>query len=206
MFLTVEGIEGSGKSTLLGGLADRLRSRGREIFVTREPGGTPVGDAIRALFLDRSVSIAPLTEALLVNAARAQHVADRIRPELAAGHIVLCDRFVDSTLAYQGYGRGVDLQVLHGLCDAATGGLEPDLTFVLDLSVETSRRRTGSRGGPVDRLEAENDGFHQRVRDGFLELARGPRYCVLDAMLPQDELLARALSEVDARLRGEITA
>jgi dTMP kinase len=206
MFLTVEGIEGSGKSTLLSGLSDRLRSAGREVFVTREPGGTPVGDAIRALFLDRTVSIAPLTEALLVNAARAQHVADRIRPELAAGHIVLCDRFVDSTLAYQGYGRGLDLQVLRRLCDAATGGLEPDLTFVLDLPVETSRERMGSRGRPVDRLEAEGDGFHERIRRGFLELAQGPRYCVLDAALPQDILLERAMREIDVRASGEVRA
>jgi dTMP kinase len=206
MFLTVEGIEGSGKSTLLSGLSDRLRSAGREIFVTREPGGTPVGDAIRALFLDRSVSIAPLTEALLVNAARAQHVADRIRPELAAGRIVLCDRFVDSTLAYQGYGRGLDLQVLRRLCDAATGGLQPDLTLVLDLSVETSRERMGSRGRPVDRLEAEDDGFHERIRRGFLELAQGPRYCVLDATLPQEALLEKAMREIGARTSGEVTA
>jgi dTMP kinase len=206
MFLTVEGIEGSGKSTLLSGLSDRLRSRGREVFVTREPGGTPVGDAIRAIFLERGVSIAPLTEALLVNASRAQHITDRIRPELAAGHIVLCDRFVDSTLAYQGYGRGVDLQVLRGLCDAATGGLAPNLTFVLDVPVETSRQRTQSRGRAVDRLEAEDDGFHERVRNGFLELARGPRYCLLDAMHGQDELLERAVREVDARLAGEVRA
>ncbi|HTA40334.1 MAG TPA: dTMP kinase, partial [Candidatus Acidoferrales bacterium] len=189
-------IEGSGKSTLLSGLSDRLRSRGREIFVTREPGGTPVGDAIRALFLDRDVSIAPLTEALLVNAARAQHVADRIRPELAAGRIVLCDRFVDSTMAYQGYGRGVDLGVLRSMCDAATGGLVPDLTFVLDVPLALSRSRTVSRGRAVDRLEAEDDGFHQRVRDGFLELARGPRYRILDGTLPQDELVDRALGMI----------
>jgi dTMP kinase len=202
MFLTVEGIEGSGKSTLLGGLSDRLRSRGREVFVTREPGGTPVGDAIRGIFLDRGVSIAPLTEALLVNAARAQHVADRIRPELAAGRDVLCDRFVDSTLAYQGYGRGVDLDVLRGLCDAATGGLVPDLTLVLDIPVDTSRRRTGSRGQAADRLESEDDGFHQRVRDGFLDLARGPRYRVLDATQPPEALLELALREVDACASG----
>jgi dTMP kinase len=196
MFLTVEGIEGSGKSTLLSGLSDRLRSRGREIFVTREPGGTPVGDAIRALFLDRGVSIAPLTEALLVNAARAQHVADRIRPELAAGRIVLCDRFVDSTMAYQGYGRGVDLGVLRTMCDAATGGLEPDRTFVLDIPLELSRSRTGARGRAVDRLEAEDDGFYARVRDGFLTLARGSRYRILDGTQSKEELIERALREV----------
>jgi len=206
MFLTVEGIEGSGKSTLLAALSDRLRARGREIFATREPGGTPVGDAIRALFLERSVEITPLTEALLVNAARAQHVADRIRPALEAGRIVLCDRFVDSTLAYQGYGRGVDLGVLRGICDAATGGLQPALTLLCDVPLATSRQRTLSRGRPIDRLESEGDDFHRRVRDGFLALAQGPRYCVLDATLAADLLLERALREVDARLTGEVTA
>jgi dTMP kinase len=197
MFLTIEGIEGSGKSTLLSGLSDRLRARGREIFVTREPGGTPVGDAIRAIFLDRGVAVAPLTEALLVNAARAQHVADRIRPELDAGRIVLCDRFVDSTMAYQGYGRGVDLGVLRTICDAATGGLEPDLTFVLDIPLALSRSRMAARGRAVDRLEAEDDRFYERVRDGFLALAGGARYRVLDGTLSQEELLERALRELE---------
>jgi dTMP kinase len=206
MFFTVEGIEGSGKSTLLGGLSDRLRSRGLEIFATREPGGTPIGDDIRALFLERSVEIAPLTEALLVNAARAQHVADRIRPELAAGRIVLCDRFVDSTLAYQGYGRGVDLALLQELCDAATGGLSPALTLLCDVPVETSRSRTRTRGRPADRLESEDDAFHHRVRDGFLALARGARYCVLDGTLSPEEVLERALHAVDARLAGRVKA
>jgi len=206
MFFTVEGIEGSGKSTLLGSLSDRLRARGFEIFATREPGGTPIGDTIRALFLERSVEIAPLTEALLVNAARAQHVADRIRPELAAGRIVLCDRFVDSTLAYQGYGRGVDLALLQELCDAATGGLAPALTLLCDVPLETSRSRTRSRGLPADRLESEDDAFHRRVRDGFLDLARGDRYCVLDGTLAPEEVLERALRAVDARLAGRVKA
>jgi dTMP kinase len=197
MFLTIEGIEGSGKSTLLSGLSDRLRSRGREIFVTREPGGTPVGDAIRALFLERDVAIAPLTEALLVNAARAQHVADRIRPELDARRIVLCDRFVDSTMAYQGYGRGVDLAVLRSICDAATGGLQPDLTFVLDIPLALSRSRMAARGRAVDRLEAEDDRFYERVRDGFLALAGGPRYRVLDATQSQEDLVERAMRELE---------
>jgi dTMP kinase len=192
-FVVLEGVEGSGKSTLLSALAQRLVSDARNALVTREPGGTPLGDAIRAVFLDRAVSIAPLTEALLMNAARAQHVSDAIRPALAAGRPVLCDRFVDSTLAYQGYGRGLDLTFLRNLCAAATGGLEPDITFVLDVPVAVSRERTHARTRAADRLESEDDAFHERVRRGFLELAILPRHCVLDGTLPPERVLARAL-------------
>jgi dTMP kinase len=196
-FVTVEGIEGSGKSTLLSGLAERLRSDGSEIFVTREPGGTPLGDAVREIFLNRSVAISPLTEALLINAARVQHVTDAIGPALAAGRIVLCDRFVDSTLAYQGYGRGLELRYLRDLCDAATGGLEPDLTLLVDVPVEISRARTRSRHRSVDRLESESDAFHERVRGGYLELARlSPRHRVLDGTLSAQRVLERAWLEL----------
>jgi dTMP kinase len=193
MFVSLEGIEGSGKSTLLSGLAGRLHAIGREPLVTREPGGTAVGDAIRAIFLSRSFDISALSEALLANAARAQHVEETIRPALAAGRIVLCDRFVDSTLAYQGYGRGLDLEMLRGLCDVATGGLAPDLTFVLDVPVELSRARTAARHPSADRLEAESDAFHERVRAGFLELAQSPRHRVLDGTLDAGALVERAL-------------
>jgi dTMP kinase len=197
MFVTIEGIEGSGKSTLLSGLSARLRGEGREIFATREPGGTPVGDAIRKIFLEPGLVIGPLTEALLVNAARAQHVSDAIRPELARGAVVLCDRFVDSTLAYQGYGRGVDLALLQGLCNAATGGLVPDLTFIVDIPVEVSRARLRARQPHADRLEAEDDAFHERVRMGFLELARtSQRYRVFDGQLPADELIELARARI----------
>ena len=202
MFVTFEGIEGSGKSTLLSGVAARLRANGRDPLVTREPGGTPVGDAIRGLFLNRSSSVAPLTEALLVNAARAQHVADVIEPALATGRTVLCDRFVDSTLAYQGYGRGLDRVALQAMCDLATAGIVPDLTFLLDVPVAVSRLRTRARGRDADRLEAEDDAFHERVRAGFLELARGPRHRVLDGRLDPDALLAEAMRALTARAGG----
>ncbi len=192
-FVVVEGIEGSGKSTLLAALAGRLRSEGQDPFVTREPGGTPVGDAVRALFLDRSVAIAPLTEALLVNAARAQHVSDAIRPALEAGRTVLCDRFVDSTLAYQGYGRRMDLPFLRELCEAATGGLTPGFTLLVDVPIDVSRARTQSRARDADRLESEDDAFHERVRRGYLELAKLPGHCVIDGTLPADRVLERAL-------------
>jgi len=162
--------------------------------VTREPGGTPAGDAIREIFLKPGLKIAPLTEALLLNASRAQHVVDLIEPALRRGALVLCDRYVDSTLAYQGYGRGIDLAFLRELCDVATGGLVPDLTFVLDLPVPISRERTAARdGGAGDRMEREDPGFYERVRRGFLDLAeRSPRYHVFDATKPPEELSAQA--------------
>lgn len=195
MFVTIEGIEGSGKSTLLAGLSERLRAR--EPVVTREPGGTPLGDKIRSLFLDRSIAIDALTEAMLVNAARSAHVVDVIRPALAAGKLVLCDRFVDSTMAYQGYGRGLDLEMLRRLCAIATGGLEPDVTLVLDVPVTVSRRRTRARHPDLDRMESEDDGFHERVRNGFLELARGSkRYVLLDGSLDGATLIDRAAEAI----------
>ena len=200
MFVTVEGIEGSGKTTLLSGLAERLRAAGRNVLVTREPGGTPAGDAIRGLFLDERLKIGAMTEALLVNAARAQHVEDVIRPALVAGTTVLCDRFVDSTYAYQGYGRGLDLAALRAMCDAATGGLSPDLTLLLDVSVAVSRARTRERGGS-DRVESESDRFHEHVRRGFLDVAQEPRHCVLDGTLQPQALLDRALRELEHRAR-----
>jgi dTMP kinase len=138
--------------------------------------------------------VAPLTEALLLNAARAQHVVDLIEPALRSGAIVLCDRFVDSNLAYQGYGRGIDLSFLQELCDTATGGLVPNLTFVLDLPVAISRERVAARnGGDGDRMEREDPAFYERVRRGFLDLARASsRYHVLDATKPPEELIAQA--------------
>jgi len=197
MFVTIEGIEGSGKSTLLRGLTERLRSAGREIFVTREPGGTPVGDSIRRIVLEPGLHVASLTEALLMNAARAQHVIEAIAPALAAGRAVLCDRFADSTLAYQGYGRGLDMTMLRNIIDAATGGLTPDRTFLLDVPVHVSRERLRERNARLDRLENEHDAFHERVRQGFLELARDSRrFVVLDGRLPSDVLADRAWADL----------
>jgi dTMP kinase len=204
MFVVVEGIEGSGKSTLLAGLAEWLRAEGHEPLITFEPGGTPVGSAIRELFLNRSIAIGPLTEAFLVNAARAQHVAGEIRPALEARRIVVCDRFTDSTLAYQGYGRGVDLDELRTLCELATGGLAPDLVFVVDVPIEVAFARMRTRAEAPDRIEAEDAGFHERVRHGFLELARSPRHRVLDGTLAPQPLLEQALRELRARMSTRI--
>lgn len=198
MFAVIEGIEGSGKSTLQAGLAEALRARGRQVTTTREPGGSPLGDAIRSIFLSSELEVVPVAEAMLVNAARAQHVAALIRPALERGETVICDRFVDSTLAYQGYGRGLDLAMLRGLCDLAVGGLEPDLTIVLDCDPTLSRHRLDERGSVRDRLENERLGFHERVREGFLALARrGSRHVVLDAAEAPEHLVAAALAAIE---------
>lgn len=202
MFITIEGIEGSGKTTLLSGLAERLRAQGRTVLVTREPGGTPVGDAVRRIFLDEpDLAIAPLTEALLINAARAQHVIESIRPALARGEVVLCDRYTDSTLAYQGYGREFDLGRLRTICDLATGGLAPDRTFVLDVPVDVSEERVKSRAARVDRMESQARAFHERVRNGFLELASSSsRYVLLDGRADAATLVDEAMRALGERV------
>lgn len=192
-FLVVEGIECSGKSTLLAALAQRLRAAGNDVLLTREPGGTPLGDAVRAIVLDGAVAAGPMTEALLMNAARAEHVAGAIRPALSAGRTVLCDRYVDSTLAYQGYGRGLDLGTLRSICDAATGGLSPDVTLLVDVPVSVSRERMRLRGVAADRMETEGDEFHERVRRGYLELAQSANACAIDGTSSPGDVLNGAL-------------
>ena len=191
-FIVIEGIECSGKSTLVSALAEKLRAEGGAVVVTREPGGTPLGDAVRSIFLDRTIEVDALTEAFLMNAARARHVTETIRPALADGRTVLCDRFTDSTLAYQGYGRGLDLAMLRNLCDTATGGLKPGLTLLVDVPVRVSRARMLARGTETDRLEREGDAFHERVRNGFLELAASPDHHVIDGTLSAPDVLERA--------------
>lgn len=193
MFVTIEGVEGSGKSTLLSHLADRLRADGRTVLVTREPGGTSLGNAIRALFLHNDMAIAPVAEAFLIGAARAQHVSEVIRPALDRGEIVLCDRFLDSTLAYQGYGRGLDLVMLRELSMTAADALVPDLTFVLDVPTSVSAQRQADRGASPDRMEREAGDFHERVREGFLALAMGgSHYRVLDGRADANAVAERA--------------
>jgi dTMP kinase len=230
MFIVVEGIEGSGKSTLLSNLARHLSSESYDVKETREPGGTPLGDAVRHIFLRSVIEISGLSECLLFNAARAQHVSTVIRPALQANRIVLCDRFTDSTLAYQGYGRGLDLQLLRSVCDIATAGLRPDLTFLLDLPLHLIRERLNERDDQLaffqvnlsrarsdrvrikdrtedsDRFEKENDNFLERVRGGYLALAQqSARHHVLDATRSAEDLAQEAFSEVRAHISVRIT-
>jgi dTMP kinase len=181
MFIVIEGIESSGKTTLLKRLLERFAIAGRDVLSTREPGGTAMGDAVRTIFLDRTLDISPLREALLANASRAQHITQVVRPALKAGRAVLCDRFTDSTLAYQGYGRGLDLDALRRLCEYAADGVQPDLVLLLDLPVDAARKRLEARAYGEDRIEREDDGFHERVRSGFLELAKAPGHRIIDA-------------------------
>jgi len=203
LFITAEGIEGSGKSTLLTALAERLRDDGIDLVLSREPGGTPAGERIRTLVLEPEQAIAPLTEALLMQADRAQHVAHLIAPALRAGRWVLCDRFTTASFAYQGYGHGVPLDTLRTLAAIATGGLEPDVVLLVDIPVELSLERVAARaassGRVTDRMEREETAFHQRVRDGYLALAReNPKIRVLDGKRPAATLLEDALGIVRA--------
>ena len=200
LFIVLEGPEGSGKSTQLSHLATRLSQLGREPVITREPGGTPAGDAIRQVLLDPSLTVAPLTEFLLYSASRAQHVAAIIRPALATGRLVISDRFFGASIAYQGYGRGLELAFITELNERVTGGLKPDLTLLFDLEPQRGLGRIAARGSK-DRLEQADLAFHQRVREGFLQQSQAdPSWIVLDATLPQ-EVLAEAVWEcVEARL------
>jgi dTMP kinase len=200
--LTLEGPEGAGKTLMAQRLADALRADGISVILTREPGGTRLGERLRELLLARDATpIDPLADALLFNAARAQLVAEVIEPALADGAVVVCARFADSTLAYQGYGAGTDLGTLRGLAAVATGGLGPDATILLDLPPEQGLRRKA----PDDhtRFEAAFDlDFHRRVRAGFLELARlePARFTVVDADRPVDEVFHDVLAAARASL------
>ncbi len=171
-FIVFEGPEGAGKSTQLARLARRLEGLGRRPLITREPGGTPAGEAMRSVLLDPRLEIAPLSEFLLYSAARAQHVEEVVRPALETGSDVISDRFTGASVAYQGYGRGLDLSLVHDLNRHATGGLRPDRTLLLDLDPVEGLKRAAARSDQ-DRLEAAGLDFHQRVRRGFLAQAEG---------------------------------
>jgi len=202
--VTLEGIEGSGKSTHLGYLAAHLRAAGHAVVETREPGDTPAGAAIRRLLLGTErLPLAPLAELFLYCADRTQHVADVIRPALDAGRIVVCDRFSDSTIAYQGYGRGLDLEMVRTLDAHARMGVRPWLTVLLDCAVDEGLARARGRRGPGDRFEQEVRAFHERVRDGFLALAAAEpaRFCVVDSAAPLAEVRDRLVAAVERRLR-----
>lgn len=192
-FIVFEGGEACGKSTQ----ASRLAAR-RDAVLTREPGGTPLGERVREVFLDPASGVVdPRTEALLVAAARAQHVTEVIEPALAAGRDVVSDRFTGSSLAYQGFGRGLDVDALRALSRFATGGLEPDLYVLLEVPAEVARQRLR---GDRDRMEAAGDDFHERVRAGYAQLAATDGWAVLDGSATIDEVERSVWEAVSGRL------
>jgi dTMP kinase len=200
-FITFEGIDGCGKSTQVSCAVEYLRSQNWEVVATREPGGTPIGEHIRQLLLSpQNSEMVSGCEVLLYFAARSQHVREKIAPALQRGSVVLCDRFSEATFAYQGFGRGFPLTILNAINAFAADNLEPDLTFVFDISVECAHARLKKTGKEPDRLEANAVEFHQRVREGYLALAAAhPRRIVL---IPGD----RSIEETGAAVRAGIDA
>jgi dTMP kinase len=204
-FITLEGVEGSGKSTLARALADWLRAQGHVVHLTREPGGTPLAERIRCVVLDRGTEPMPAAaELLLMFAARAAHVENLIRPALARGDWVLCDRFTDATVAYQGSGRGVDREQIRQLSAMAHPGLTPDLTLLLDLPPTEGLRRARGRGDGGDRFEDEAIAFFERVRRGYLALAAEEpgRFHLIDATRAPEAVLARACEALGGGGKG----
>lgn len=208
MFITIEGIEGSGKTTQIKHIAEFLRKKGHDCVMTREPGGTIIGERIRALVLDPgSKNMDPVTELLLYTADRAQHINALVNPALSGGKTVLCDRYFDATLAYQGYARGVNMELIHRLHQLVLEGLMPDITLLLDLLPEVGLSRawkqinSGARSAGETRFEKETLLFHEQVRAGYLALARKApgRYRVVDASGNEDQVrseIIRVLSEM----------
>jgi dTMP kinase len=195
LFLSVDGLDGTGKSTQCSILADWLRGKGHEVTTCADPGGTATGDVLRSLLLDHHGELTVACEALLFMASRSQLVAEIIQPALDQQQIVLCDRFLLANVVYQGYAGGIDPELLWAIGRLATGGLEPDLTIVLDLPVEAARAR---RQRPADRMERRDPAYHERVRRGFLtEAERRPeRFRVVDATAPLDVVQQRIRQEV----------
>jgi len=209
-FITFEGIEGCGKTTQIRHLAKRMEQLEIPVTVTREPGGCPIADQVRSILLNSANrEMLPMTELLLYAAARSQHVEEVVKPALAAGKIVLCDRFTDATMAYQGYGRGIDSALIERLNQMATSGIRPDLTVILDCPVEVGLSRAferinGTTGEREERFEMETVAFHQRVRDGYLHLARKEpdRFLVINGEENVDAVSKNMEREVLARIGG----
>jgi dTMP kinase len=209
LFITFEGPDGSGKTTQVRLVADHLRALGHDVLITREPGGTSIGDQIRTVLHDvKNVEMTPETEFLLYSASRAQLVQQVIRPHLARGGTVLCDRFADSSMAYQGYGRELDLEAVRLITQFATGGLTPHLTICLDLPVEEGIRRKqaahAARAGEWNRLDQQTLDFHRRVRGGYLKMAQAEpdRWLVIDATQSIDNTQATICARLETLLSG----
>lgn len=204
-FITFEGGEGAGKSTQIRRLAETLRARGIDVVLTREPGGSPGAEAIRTLLVEGEPGRWDgITETLLFAAARHDHVERTIRPALARGAWVLCDRFTDSTIAYQGYGAGADIELIRSLSAAAAGDVVPDLTLILDLPIEEGLKRAASRAGGEDRFERKGAEFHTRLREGFLAIAKDEpvRCAIIDATGSPDEVAEKISKLVSGRLKS----
>ena len=203
MFITLEGPEGSGKSSQMPALADYLRDTGYDVVVTREPGGTFVGDQIREVLMNlENVAILPRTEILLFLAARAQHVEELIKPALAEGKIVICDRYGDSTLAYQGYGHQEDVETLRQLLKFSTDGLKPDLTLLIDIPVKIGFERKRENNSEWNRLDAYAEAFHNRVRQGYFMLVEEDpqRWVIIDGNQDKEKVQAAMREVVIKRL------
>ncbi len=204
MFITFEGGEGSGKTTCINRVVETLKSEGKEIVLTREPGGTPISEEIRDVILDKkNTDMDPRTEALLYAAARRQHIIQKILPSLKEGKIVISDRFLDSSLAYQGVARGLGIDEIYQVNQYATEGLEPDITFFFDIEPEEGLRRIAANSGrEVNRLDVEKLSFHQNVRKAFLELAkRYPnRIVIIDASQDKDGVYNSVMKEIKTKL------
>jgi len=207
-FITFEGTEGCGKSTQVHLLAEKMRQFGYQVCTTREPGGCSIADAIRQILLDPASSgMDSLSELFLYAAARAQHMVEVIRPALARGEIVLCDRFTDATLAYQGYGRGLNIETIRNLNHIATDGLQPDLTLLLDIPLSTGLdraiHRNAGENSAEGRFEQEELAFHERVRNGYQQLAREEeRFRMVSAEGTIEEVAQRILKVVEPWLRA----
>ena len=205
--LTVEGIEGSGKTTQIQRLAQHLRADARSVVLTKEPGGTPLADRIRAILLDpQEEGMDPMTELFLYAASRRQHVSDVIRPSLERGAVVLCDRFTDASLVYQGYGRQLEIDRIRSINEWATGGIYPDLTLIFDLPEAVGLDRARTRNAEEDmlkesRLEGEDLQFHRRVREGYLAVAKEEpeRFVVIDAEPSPDQIFEQVLKVLAER-------
>jgi dTMP kinase len=202
--ITIEGLDGAGKTTLAAGLADALRARGRDVELLREPGGVTAAERIRTLVKDPALALGARAEALLYAAARAQLVEEALAPALARGAWVLLDRFVDSSLAYQGAGRALGIEAVRAVNAFATGGLQPDRTLLLTLDPALGRARQGTRGEAPDRLEREPDGFFAAIAEAYAQLAAAEpeRVRAIDAAAPPAEVIAAAVAALEDLLDG----